>query len=71
MNRLWIGAEAGPLLIRHRRLKLFKKAIIGGVSVAADRDPAQLEIPQQLKELSADVMGSRFSANPQSGFSVL
>jgi hypothetical protein len=37
---LWIGAEAGPPFIQHRRLKLFKNAIFGGVPIGADRDPA-------------------------------
>lgn len=34
--------------MRHRRLKLFKKAIFGGIQMEADRDPAQPETPEQL-----------------------
>ena len=37
---MWIGAAAGPPLIQHRRLELFKKAIFDGVPIGADRDPA-------------------------------
>ena len=56
-----------PALMRRRRLKLFKKAIFGEVPIGADRDPAQLEIPEQLEVFSADIMGSRSGAYPHSG----
>jgi len=64
MSLFWIGAEAGPPPIQHRHLKLFKKSIFGGVPIGVDRDPAQLEIPQLLQVLSANVIGSRFRAYP-------
>ena len=53
-----------PALMRRRRLKLFKKAIFGGVPLGTDRDLAQLEIPEQLEMFSSDIMGSCFGANP-------
>jgi hypothetical protein len=57
---------SGTALTRRRRLKLFKKSIVGGVPIVADRDPAQLEIPEQSKLVSSSIMGSRFSADLQS-----
>jgi hypothetical protein len=46
-------------------LKWSKKAIFSWVPIGANWDPAELEFPQQLKVLSADVMGSRFGADLQ------
>jgi hypothetical protein len=39
--------KRNPALMRRRRLKLFMKAIFGGVPIGADWDPAQFEIPKQ------------------------
>ena len=41
---------------------LFKKAIFGKVTIGADWDFAQLEIPEQLEVFSPDIMRSRFGA---------
>lgn len=51
-----------PALLWHRRLKLFKKAISGGVPIGADWDPARVEIPEEAKVISSGLVGSRFGA---------
>jgi hypothetical protein len=45
-QEVWIGAEAGPPAFWYRCLKLFKDAILGGLTIGADRDPVQLENTQ-------------------------
>jgi hypothetical protein len=50
--------------MRRMHLKLFKKANYGGVLIGADRDPSQLEIPDQLEMFSSDIMWSQFDAYP-------
>jgi hypothetical protein len=39
-NRTAERRRSGTPLIQHRRLKLFKNTIFGGVSIGADRGPA-------------------------------
>jgi hypothetical protein len=48
--------------MRRMHLKLFKKATYDGVPNGADRDPSQLEIPDQLEMYSSDIMRSHFGA---------
>lgn len=56
------ASKRDPALLSRRRLKLFKKAIFGGVPIGTDWDPARVEIPKQLEALSSILMGSRFGA---------
>ena len=42
---------------------MFKEAVFGGVPIGADRDPAQLKIPELLEVLGSDLMGSRFGSD--------
>jgi len=44
----------------------YKAIVVGGVSIVANQDPEQLEIPQQLEMLGLDTLGFRFSAYLQS-----
>lgn len=53
------------MLVRCRRLRLFKNDILGG-PIGAGRNPLQLWIPKQLRMLSSDLKGFHFGTYPHS-----